>query len=133
MSERIHGFAFNKRIAEEFQRKLSEPTSSRSWSDQQVQFLDHVIARPDESLIGVARAGVGKTTTALAMLRNVPNAEITVSTLHSAGFQTIKRYWEGIRIADRSERADALTNAVCPVRVPDAIRRLVSQLHSKGR
>jgi superfamily I DNA/RNA helicase len=133
MSERIHAFAFNKRIAEEFQRKLSEPTSSRSWSDQQVQFLDHVIARPDESLIGVARAGVGKTTTALAMLRNVPNAEITVSTLHSAGFQTIKRYWEGIRIADRSERADALTNAVCPIRVPDAIRRLVSQLHSKGR
>jgi hypothetical protein len=87
------------------------------------------------NLVVRARAGVGKTTTALEGIEHAPDDSILLAafnkrtaeelasrltnpravamTLHSAGFRIVKQFWEGVRIADRSERADDLARRGC--------------------
>ena len=110
------------------------------------------------NVVVVARAGVGKTTTAVTGVRYAPernilftcfnkriategNAKLSslgvrnaqFSTLHSIGARTVRRYWGGTRVGSNNERRDTLTDHACPGRAPDAIRKLVGKLHTLGR
>lgn len=111
----------------------------------------------DDHLIVRARAGCGKTTTILNGVKLAPERSIlicafskiiqeellrqlgpgfphiTAKTLHAVGFACVRRFRERIRVDFTSERADKLTDNVCGVGAPDAIKRLVSKLHTKGR
>jgi hypothetical protein len=108
-----------------------------------------------------ARAGCGKTTTILkgvvlspesksgkvliAAFSKIIEQEITqklaamnvqniiAKTLHAVGYACIRNFRTGIKVAFTSDRADALALAVCGKNAPDAIIRLVSKLHTKGR
>lgn len=65
-------------------------------------------------------------------------ANVEVETLHAIGYMIVRRYWEGIRVEDTRNRLlvsrkDALTERVCGQAAPDAIKRLVSKLHTLGR
>jgi len=107
------------------------------------------------NLIVRARAGTGKTTTIIEGITHAPEQSIMLcafnkriaeelqgriknphaqaKTLHALGFAAVNRYWERIGLAKGSDRADSLAEYVCGPRAPDAIKRLVSKLHSKGR
>lgn len=128
--------------------------SERIWSDQQSRVFDW-FATGTGNLIVRARAGTGKTTTIIEAINHAPedriilcafNKRIAVElanrmgnpaaeakTLHAIGLQAVTSYWGRGRIADRSDRADALTDTVCGQRVPLAVKRLVSTLHTKAR
>lgn len=109
-------------------------------------------------MIVEAYAGVGKTTTMVTGVRFAPeqnilftcfNKKIEVAgnaklkqlgitnakfqTLHSIGARTVYRFWEGVNVCENFERQTNLTNAVCGGAAPDAIKRLVSKLHTLGR
>lgn len=56
-----------------------------------------------------------------------------IKTLHAVGYACVRRFRDGIKVAFNSERADALALAACGPTAPDAILRLVSKLHTKGR
>jgi superfamily I DNA/RNA helicase len=127
---------------------------AKIWSRQQEDIFD-VVVNDDGHLVIIARAGTGKTTTLLEAaarsnagrimicafnkrikqeleLKNT-NPRVTVKTLHGIGMAIVSRFWERIRICERGERERALTEHVCGGRVPDAIKGLISKLHTKGR
>lgn len=106
----------------------------------------------------VARAGVGKTTTAISGALKAPESKILFTcfnkrikdegnaklkqlgatnavfqTIHSLGYSAVTRFWEGVRLCDNFERQTSLTLAVCGGTAPDAIKRLVSKLHTLAR
>jgi len=105
-------------------------------------------------LVVRARAGTGKTTTIIEGVNRAPETSILLcafnkqiaqelnarlnnphaeaKTLHAVGMQAIQRQWPRIRV-DAYKRADWLTDKVVPFDTPRPIRRLVSELHSKGR
>lgn len=107
------------------------------------------------NLIVRARAGTGKTTTIIEGINRAPESRImlcafnkriaeelvarlsnpnaTAKTLHAIGFNCVRRFWENVRVASGSERADALAHRVCGPTAPDAIKRLVAKLCTKGR
>ena len=109
----------------------------------------HVVVR--------ARAGTGKTTIIVEGVQRAPENKIIIcafskiiqqelenrigknhptikaQTFHSIGLQCVKRFRENIKIDFSSTRADSLTEKVCGPRAPDAIKKLVSKLHCKGR
>jgi superfamily I DNA/RNA helicase len=71
---------------------------------------------------------------------------VTVKTLHSLGLQVVKKYWPDVKVDFSSARADDLANRVCidvkideitnqPMKrhAPDAVKKLVAKLHTKGR
>lgn len=62
---------------------------------------------------------------------------IEVKTLHAIGFAAVRRYWPGIRVNDKKTdkitRAAYLTDRACGLRCPDAVKALVSKLHTLGR
>jgi DNA helicase-2/ATP-dependent DNA helicase PcrA len=105
-----------------------------------------------------ALAGVGKTTTAVTGVQFAPERNILFTcfnvkirdagnaklkslgitnakfqNLHSIGMQTVGRFWEGVRVGENFERQTNLTNAVCGGTAPDAVKRLVSKLHTQAR
>lgn len=106
-------------------------------------------------LVVTARAGSGKTTTIIEGITRAPEPRILLAafnkriqeelagrisnpnaeakTLHAVGFACVRRYWESIRIADGNRRALSLAEAVCGPAAPDAIKRLVGNLCTKGR
>lgn len=110
-------------------------------------------------LVVVARAGTGKTTTIVEGVSRAPEGRILLAafnkriadelntrltggaeakTLHAIGRMIVVKYWEGIRVENTKDRTimsrkDALTERICGQRVPDAIKRLVSKLHTLGR
>lgn len=131
------------------------------WSPQQERIFDWFSGDESEHLVVRARAGTGKSTTIreaakrsreaktpgkrilicafskpiqLAMEQAIgtfPNGR--VQTLHSVGLACVKRFRERLRIQFNSERADDLARKVCGNNAPDAILKLVSKLHTKGR
>jgi superfamily I DNA/RNA helicase len=129
--------------------------ASRIWSAQQLDIFKWFEQPDGNDLVVRARAGTGKTTTIIEGINRAPETSImlcafnkriaeeliaridnrnaTAKTLHAIGFAIVRRYWEGIRVAKGTERADSLTERVCGFRVPDAIKRLVTKLHCKGR
>lgn len=125
-----------------------------AWSSQQRAIFDwfecgagHLVVR--------ARAGTGKTTTIIEGIGHAPersillaafnkriqeelsrrltNPNATAKTLHAIGFAAVRRYWEGLPIANGNARARALTDRACGQQAPDPIKRLVTKLHTKGR
>jgi len=120
---------------------------------------DYIEIDADGHLVVIARAGTGKTTTILEGAKRAPERSIWVAafgkdiqlvlegklkeigapphikakTIHSVGLSCISRYRSGIKISFNSDRADALTEKVCGATAPDAIKRLITTLHTKGR
>jgi superfamily I DNA/RNA helicase len=107
------------------------------------------------NLVIRARAGCGKTTTIIEGVQRAPETNklicaynkkiaeelvaristpgVTIKTLHALGLAAIKRYRDRIKIDFSNARAEALTDAVCGKTAPDAIKKLVTKLHTKGR
>jgi superfamily I DNA/RNA helicase len=122
--------------------------------DQSVTYPGFGIALP-EHLIVRARAGTGKSTTIREGVKRAPETSILIAafskniqldmerligqfagqvkTLHAVGYACVRRFRDNIKVAFTSDRADALAQQVCGITVPDAIVRLVSKLHTKGR
>lgn len=112
-----------------------------------------------QNLVVRARAGTGKTTTILHGVTLAPEKSILIAafskiiqeeiskkltkmnapqgikaqTLHSVGLQLIRRFRDRIGVSFSNDRAEAITEQVCGLQVPDAIKRLVTNLHTKGR
>ena len=112
-------------------------------------------------LVVRARAGCGKTTTIIKGISYAPESKILVcafnkriadeltaklalenpnavaKTLHAVGFSCVMKFWSGVQVEREKvgvpNRADALAEKVCGATAPDAIKRLVSKLHTKGR
>ena len=129
--------------------------TTRTWSTQQDAIFAWFATPPQtvEHLIVRARAGTGKTTTIIEGINRAPESKIllcafnkriaeelqtrllngnaTAKTLHAVGYACVRRFWENLRIG--TDRADMLTARVCQQTAPDAIKRLVSKLHTKGR
>lgn len=107
-------------------------------------------------LIVRARAGTGKSWTIRHSVKFAPERNILIAafskdiqlemdkkiapfrngkvqTLHSVGLSCVRNFRSGIKVEFTSDRADALAAAVCGRTCPDAITRLVSKLHTKGR
>lgn len=104
-----------------------------------------------------ARAGCGKTTILIEGVKRAPERAILIcafskiiqlelehsigsgypnikaQTLHSVGFGCVRRFRDGIKVEFGDTRANKLTNEVCGPGAPDAVKRLVSRLHTKGR
>ena len=130
---------------------------ARTWSAQQNAIFAATLETSD-NLVVRARAGTGKTTTiteAVVRLHAATQKRIVVcafnkkiaeelqkrfagttvdaKTLHSIGLACVKRFWPDVKVSFGSERADGLAERVCGPTAPDAIKRLVSKLHTKGR
>lgn len=128
--------------------------TKRTWSHEQETIFNWFESHSGH-LIVEAYAGCGKTTTiveganrapedailicaynkriAEELVSRVRNPNVQVKTLHAVGYAAVRRFWEGIRCSFDSTRADALAESVCGPLAPDAIKRLVSKLHTKGR
>jgi DNA helicase-2/ATP-dependent DNA helicase PcrA len=128
--------------------------SAREWSAQQ-QAIFEWFAGPtlDKNLVVRARAGTGKTTTILEGIDRAPEAKILlcafnkriaeelqsklrnpageVKTLHSVGFQFVRRNWTNVRPDDA--RGERIARAVVGHQAPDPMVKLVVQLASKGK
>lgn len=127
-----------------------------TWSTQQEEIFNW-FADGDNHLVVTARAGTGKSTTIREGVKRAPERSIliaafskdiqlamqramgpgtdhiTVKTLHAVGFACVRRFRENIKPEFTSDRADALALKACGRAAPDAVVRLVSKLHTKGR
>lgn len=128
---------------------------TKTWSQEQEQIFNWFATPNGSHLVVRARAGCGKTTTIVQGANMAPESSIllcaynkkiaeelsgrvnnpkaTVKTLHSVGYAAVRRFWEGMGCDFTTGRADALAERVCGAKAPDAIKRLVSKLHTKGR
>lgn len=133
---------------------MTNGNGARQWSKQQEQIFSW-FKDSSTNLIVRARAGTGKTTTIIEGISRAPEASILLcafnkriaeeltarltnpnaqaKTLHAIGYASVRRFWEGLRIASGSERADDLVEQVCGTVAPDVIKRMVAKLHTKGR
>lgn len=127
---------------------------SKSWSIQQEAIFTE-FESGNEHFTVQARAGAGKTTTIIEGVNRAPESRILLAafnkriaeelagrlknpaavakTLHAVGFGCVRRFWENVTLSNGSDRADDLAERVCGSSAPDAIKRLVSKLHTKGR
>lgn len=130
------------------------PTSEKVWSSQQIAIFKW-FEQGGGNLVVRARAGTGKTTTIVQGIEHARDGSILLAafnkriadelagrlrnpsaiamTLHSAGLRVIKRFWEHIPLAQRSERADDLARQAAGDQAPDTILRIVAKLCSLGR
>lgn len=115
------------------------------------------IRNSSQNLVVIARAGTGKTTTIIEGAKRAPEDKILIcafskiiqeelalrigsnypnieaKTLHAVGFACVRRYRDNLKVDFKGGRADSLTETVCEPLVPDAIKKLVSKLHTMGR
>ncbi len=136
---------------------MEQNPDTRVWSVQQERIKQAF--RERKNFVVVARAGCGKTTILMeGMGRCSPfprrlvtafsriiadelNKRIRLEnfsgmeakTLHGIGYRFIMPNWRGVQARFDSERADLLAQKVCGPTVPDAVWKLVSKLHTKGR
>lgn len=138
-------------------------TADRVWSAQQNAIFDWFartsesgVRTSSQHLVVEALAGTGKSTTIregvkrmpegkiliAAFSKNIqvdmerqlgPSANVTVKTLHAVGLACIRNFRDNIKVQFTSERADNLAAHACGRACPDAVVRLVSKLHTKGR
>lgn len=109
--------------------------------------------RRSQHLVVVAGAGCAKTTTIIEGINRAPESSILLAafnksiatelqkrisnpnakaqTLHALGFGIVMKWWNGVSVGDN--RAMTLANTVCGRSVPDEIKKLVANLHTKGR
>jgi AAA domain len=130
-----------------------------SWfAKDQEYFNDYDINIDVEgNLIVRARAGTGKTTCIIEGVKRAPEKRILIAafskiiqeeldkrlgkefrhiiakTLHAIGLSCIRNFRDHISIDFSSFRADSITDMVCDRRVPDAVKKLVTKLHTKAR
>lgn len=124
----------------------------RIWSDEQ-QAIGHEFEHGTGNFVVYAFAGTGKTTTIEYGVLRAPESDILVTTftnkmtrelkdrfadsqvivqsLHALGRQDVVRTWKRAQVNE--DRARTLTNAVCPPKVVDSARRIISRIHTKGR
>jgi DNA helicase-2/ATP-dependent DNA helicase PcrA len=133
--------------------------TERIWSTEQkdiyrwFEWSPTIKAYGKQHLVVKAYAGTGKTSTIVEAVNHAPETKIllcafnkkiaeelvrrgtraTVKTLHAVGLSCVKTYWPDVKVNFDGDREEALTEAVCGARCPDAIKRLVSRLHTKGR
>jgi superfamily I DNA/RNA helicase len=131
----------------------------RNWSDKQGNVFEFVVDFLTRNLVVRARAGTGKTTTIVEAVKRLLKANpqrtiiiaafgkaiaeelvsrfvgynVIVKTLHAIGLQCVKRFWPDVKVSFDSTRADDLAERVCGRSAPDAIKKLVAKLHTKGR
>lgn len=135
-------------------RPVEQTPSSLVWSPQQ-QAIFGWFSGGAGHLVVRARAGTGKTTTILEAIKHAPEQRILVAafnkriqeelaarnknpnaevkTLHGVGFACVRRYRERVQIARGNDREKKLVEAVCDNQTPDAIKKLIGKLMSKGR
>ena len=70
---------------------------------------------------------------AVELQNRLANPAAEAATLHSVGFACVRRYWERVRIDDKSARKEWLAREACGQQAPDAMIRLVMKLHTLGR
>lgn len=137
-----------------------EPQAPIVWSDEQEAIFAFGV-NEDANLVVIARAGTGKTTTIVELVKRYLQAHpdepivvcaynkriadeltyrfrdfdtVEVKTLHALGFSIVRNQWDRVRVAKPAfKRADYLTEQVCGKMVPFNILKLVTKLHSKGR
>lgn len=109
------------------------------------------------NLVVRARAGCGKTTIVIEGVKVAPerkilicafskiiqleldkrigknNPNVRAQTLHSVGLGCVRRFRDNLRIDFSDNRKNEITDAVCDRTVPDAIKKLVTKLHTLGR
>lgn len=134
--------------------------SVKTWSSKQVAIFEWFAAitlAVIEHLIVRARAGTGKTTTIVEALKHLPaglkvlvcafgkdiqlelerrigqHDGVSVKTLHALGLMCVKRIWPDVKVSFGSDRERDLAQRVCGDKCPDAIKKLVGQLCTKGR
>lgn len=131
---------------------------SRAWSAQQ-EAVFVALVDGTGNLVVRARAGCGKTTTIEEAVKRYLQAHsgrrvtvcafgkdiqlelqarfaghaVTVKTLHSIGLANVKRFWPDVAVSFGNEREQALAEAACGPIAPDAIKKLVAKLCTKGR
>ncbi len=128
---------------------------SKNWSKEQTAIFDWFAAGDPSDLVVRARAGCGKTTTivegsnrapeksvlicaynkriAEELMARVANPNVTVKTLHAVGYAAVRRFWENVKCSFGPDRETALAESVCGAKAPDAIKKLVAKLCTKGR
>jgi len=128
---------------------------ARTWSIQQQAIFNWFQHPTGNNLVVRARAGTGKTTTVNEGINRAPEARIVylvfnkrnqieaqgkvqnpnaeVLTSHSLGYRSVRRYWDGVRVANGSTRVDSLVAAVVDDQAPDPLKRLVGKLCTKVR
>lgn len=149
-----------------FAAVVVEAKPTREWSQsQQDIFWWFECPKPmtNPNIVVRARAGTGKTTTIIEGVDRAPEASILVAafnkriaaelntrltnpraeakTLHSLGYQMIRREWRGMPVNDvklhKVYRSDVLTDrafkASGATDVPYQLRKLVTTLHTKAR
>jgi superfamily I DNA/RNA helicase len=130
-------------------------------STKQVAIFDwfaHIEIGKPKHLVVRARAGTGKTSTICAALAYVPKGvsvlvcafgkdiqlelarrladtpAVDVRTIHSLGLATVKRFWPDVKVDFKTnDRETDLAERACGSRAPDAIKKLVAKLCTKGR
>lgn len=60
-------------------------------------------------------------------------SKVTAKTFHALGLSLVKRFWPDVKVSFGPERAQHLTEKVCGAVAPDAIKKLVTKLHTQGR
>lgn len=138
--------------------KMTETNAAKIIPTAEQHLIYEEFRTGTENVIVEAYAGVGKTTTMVTGVRYAPEKNILFTcfnvkireagnrklkelgitnakfqNLHSIGMQTVGRFWEGVKVGENFERQNNLTNAVCGGTVPDAIKRIVSKLHTLSR
>ena len=128
---------------------------NRNWSEQQ-EAIFNWFSEPDQNraLVIRARAGTGKTTTVLEGANRAPEKSIIMcafnksvatelqqkisnpnaeaKTLHSLGFNIVRRYWSNVRVVNGSERVNSHAQKVAP-NAPDEIVKQIAKLATKGK
>ncbi|MDE2099275.1 MAG: ATP-dependent helicase [Patescibacteria group bacterium] len=125
-----------------------------NWTDEQHAIFSELDSGRQHAIVR-ARAGTGKTTTILEGLnyaqesdillaafnksiadelrKRVANPAVQVKTLHALGFSMVRRHWPGVQVDDENERANGLVTRAYGSALPDALRGLARQLHTKAR
>ena len=129
-----------------------------TWSKQQQSIFGFFVDAQGH-LVVRARAGTGKTTTIVEMVKRWLDANpgkravvcafnkriaeelvkkfagypVDVKTLHAIGLACCRLFREKLNVEFTSLRADKLAFAVCGSKAPETVVRLVSKLHTKGR
>ncbi len=129
-------------------------------SDKQLaifRWFERVVLGTARHLVVRARAGTGKTSTICEALRYVPagvkvlvcafgkdiqlelaarlkdTPAVDVRTLHSLGLAVVERFWPDMKVGYGPDRAQALAQFACGNKAPDAVKKLVEKLVTKGR
>lgn len=132
------------------------PASQRVWSDEQVHILER-FRNGTTNLVVEAYAGTGKTTVIVAGVEVMPETNVLMvafskaierelsarivhlagkavaKTFHSIGLAIVKRFWPDVTVDFGSDRETILAQRVCGSLAPDAIKKLVGKLCTKGR